>query len=71
MTDGNNPEETTDDELDAPAAALVARVRASLQDGELRGTDRQRQAILGRVLAVGDDQSATNALERIAEKKNG
>jgi hypothetical protein len=75
MTDGkvldeSDPNEPTA-ELDVRAVALVRRVGASLQDGDLSATDRQRQAILGRVLAVGDDESATNALERIAEEKNG
>jgi hypothetical protein len=69
MTSGNNPEQESDDALVGEAAALVARVRASLTSGDLASSERQRQAILGRVLAEGEDESATNALEILALAK--
>lgn len=69
MTHGDNPEVEADSELVGEAADLVARVRASLTSGALAPTRRQRQAILGRVLAVGDDESSSNVLEVLTHAK--
>jgi hypothetical protein len=69
MTHGKNPEVEADSALVGEAKDLVARVRASLTSGDLAPTQRQRQAILGRVLAVGDDESAANALEILSYAK--
>ena len=49
-------------DLSPEARDLLRSVQADFENGGLSASQKQRMAILGRVLTVGEDESSTNSL---------
>lgn len=63
---GTEPEEESSgdgEELSEQAARLVSTVRDGLNSDDAEELQRTKNAILGRVLAQGDDESSMNSVE--------
>lgn len=65
--DENEPTEG-DGELSSESSALVERVKTALTGGALGASERTRGAILGRVIAQGDEETNDSALRDASDE---